>query len=446
MFISVKLTEVITLKDYLLTPFVLVIIFFFALIVRERFIQNKEIKKYFLPALGIKIFGAISMGLIYEYYYRGGDTMAYFRYSEIIYELFFTNFNDAVRLVFLDNKDIPLDLMQYLISVEYARDPASYFVVRVGAVLNLFSFGTYLTTACFFAVISFAGVWSFFTTVQKIYPHLTKQLALATFFIPSTFFWGSGILKDSITFAALGFAFSSFYNCFIARRKILRNLIALIVFVYIMKIVKVYVVLCFLPSAIIWLYLAYNSKIKSKLTRNFLIPFQLSLGIAVGLYGAYLVTIDNHSYSIDKLGETAKTTSTWLAIVSKDYGGSYYDLGDFDPTITGMLAKAHLAIWVTLFRPYLWEAKNVLILVSAFESIFFLWITFNTIFRLGLSKTLGVIKSNPFVFFSLIFSIVFAFAVGISTFNFGSLVRYKIPLIPFYLSAIYILRSKIKNR
>ncbi|NNF02533.1 MAG: hypothetical protein HKN22_07590 [Bacteroidia bacterium] len=40
--------------------------------------------------------------------------------------------------------------------------------------------------------------------------------------------------------------------------------------------------------------------------------------------------------------------------------------------------------------------------------------------------------------FCIIFSLFFAFSVGLSTSNFGSLVRYKIPLLPFFVAALFI--------
>ena len=43
------------------------------------------------------------------------------------------------------------------------------------------------------------------------------------------------------------------------------------------------------------------------------------------------------------------------------------------------------------------------------------------------------------------FSISFAFAVGVSTFNFGTLVRYKIPLLPFFLVALVLIRHHSKS-
>jgi hypothetical protein len=121
-------------------------------------------------------------------------------------------------------------------------------------------------------------------------------------------------------------------------------------------------------------------------------------------------------------------------------GGSVYDLGTFEPSALGALKMFVPAVNVTLFRPYPWEIKNVFMLLSSLESFSFLVITFLFIYRVGLKRIVMIVNENPFLLFCLIFSLVFAFSVGVSTYNFGSLVRYKIPLLPFYtflLFAIY---------
>jgi hypothetical protein len=43
------------------------------------------------------------------------------------------------------------------------------------------------------------------------------------------------------------------------------------------------------------------------------------------------------------------------------------------------------------------------------------------------------------LFFSGFFSLFFAFSVGLTTSNFGSLVRYKIPAIPFFVASLFII-------
>jgi len=50
--------------------------------------------------------------------------------------------------------------------------------------------------------------------------------------------------------------------------------------------------------------------------------------------------------------------------------------------------------------------------------------------------------NDPTIQFCLIFSVIFAFAVGISSYNFGALSRYKIPCLPFYAVALVLIHYK----
>jgi hypothetical protein len=56
------------------------------------------------------------------------------------------------------------------------------------------------------------------------------------------------------------------------------------------------------------------------------------------------------------------------------------------------------------------------------------------------------IARDPVISSFLIFTILFAFLVGLSTSNFGALVRFKVPLIPVYGAAMVILAKKLKER
>ena len=123
-------------------------------------------------------------------------------------------------------------------------------------------------------------------------------------------------------------------------------------------------------------------------------------------------------------------------------GGAVYTLGDFDYSPAGMLRKLPLAINVTLFRPYLWEVNNPVMLLSALESLALFLFTLYVFYKRGVGATFKAIGSNPFLLFCFVFSLSFAFAVGIATYNFGSLVRYKIPLLPFYVAALLVLLSR----
>src|SRR5690606_36128594 len=87
---------------------------------------------------------------------------------------------------------------------------------------------------------------------------------------------------------------------------------------------------------------------------------------------------------------------------------------------------------VTLFRPYLWETRKVIQLINALEATILLLVTIKVFISVGPKRLWMTISADPTIQFCLIFSLIFAFAVGISSGNFGTLSRYRIPCLPFY--------------
>ena len=105
-----------------------------------------------------------------------------------------------------------------------------------------------------------------------------------------------------------------------------------------------------------------------------------------------------------------------------------------------MISKTPVAIFAGLFRPTLLDVRNPVMLISALENtalmIFLLYILFKT----GPIAFARYIFSKPMILFSFIFAMFFSFAVGLTTSNFGSLVRYKIPALPFFLASLYMIK------
>ena len=71
--------------------------------------------------------------------------------------------------------------------------------------------------------------------------------------------------------------------------------------------------------------------------------------------------------------------------------------------------------------------------------------------KVGIKKFILTIINKPIVLYCLMFSIIFALFVGATTLNFGSLVRYKIPAIPFYVIGLFFIlyfnnKLKLKPR
>ena len=78
-----------SILDFALLPFYLGIIYLIAYRIRKRNLSNRNpLKKYYIPALSVKIFGALFIGLIYGYYYGGGDTYYYFNQAQVLNSAF----------------------------------------------------------------------------------------------------------------------------------------------------------------------------------------------------------------------------------------------------------------------------------------------------------------------------------------------------------------------
>jgi hypothetical protein len=433
------------LKDLLLTPIYLPFIFIAVLVFRRK-VCDQTTKKYFLPAFTAKVIGAISVGLIYQFYYGGGDTFNYFRDTKPIWEAFVDSPLTGLRIIFSDGSYNP-DIYEYTRRIYFYVDRYSFQVIRIAAFIGFFTFNTYTLTAIFFAVFSFTGIWSLYQVFYRLYPHLHKEFAIAILFMPSVFFWGSGLLKDTITIGALGWAFYGFYFGLIERKNVFRNLLLLVLSLLLIKSIKVYILLCFLPAAFFWVFLEYRARIRSRALQFFALPFTIAISIPLGYQAIVKITEDNDRYKLENIASTTQVTAQWITQMGVLQGGSVYSLGEFDGTFTGMLTKFPQAVVVSLYRPFLWEVRNPVMLLSAMEAAFFIFMTIMMFREFKLKDLLSKLNSQPILLFSFVFSITFAFAVGVSSYNFGTLVRYKIPMMPFFLCALYILRSQaVKKR
>ncbi|HEX8349287.1 MAG TPA: hypothetical protein VF598_04955 [Hymenobacter sp.] len=427
------------IKDLYITPFYLAIIYLIAYGVRSS-VTNVYTKKYFIPALSVKLIGAIALGILYHTLY-GGDTNNYYRQASVVYRAFGDSFAAGWELVTTAG-DITPAIRKYTDQIRwFGRGSNEYFVIRVTAVFALFCFNTYTVIALLFAATTFSGMWVMYMTFAKIRPQVYKELANAVFFLPSVFFWGSGLLKDSLCLGALGWLFYSFYRGAIERRNIARCVIMGTGAVGVIFAMKVYILLAFVPPALLWVFNESTRDIRSTAIRWLLKPLLLGVGGMLAVYSFSQLAASDARFNLDNIGAQSKLTADYLQQVSQTEKGSGYNIGVQDGTIGGMAKLAPQAVIVSLFRPFLWEARNPIMALSALESTYFLLLTLRILWRVGLARTFSTISLEPVLMLCFVFSLIFAISVGVSSGNFGTLVRYKIPLMPFYLSGLYILQS-----
>lgn len=437
--------KMLSVDDLALTPFYFLLIIFAAYFIRNIVVgEDKLIVRYFIPGLILKLLGAICVGLIYFFYYKGGDTTEYYNNALVYYGALSENPATFFRLIQAPNNFTDPAILDYKGWLYFHRDSGAFFFGKITGVFGIFGFGIYTTTALLMTAVSYWGVWSLYKTFYNIYPELYKEFALAILFIPSVVFWGSGILKDSFSFSGAGLCIAGFYNIFIANKNKAYSVFIILIGLYICYSLKPYIVMALLPALTFWYVLTFRLRIKSPFTRILAGPVAILLASVIGLFTIKKLGEENAKYSVQGALKTAELFQDWHTQLAETQNSSGYSLGEMTGTTANIISKIPAAINVTLFRPYVWETRNPVMLLSALESMFMLILTIKIFWRTGLRPTLKSIISNPTVFFCLFYSLFFAFCVGFTAYNFGALVRYKIPCIPIFLCGLYILNMQTK--
>lgn len=404
----------------------------------KKYPKAHPLHKYYLPGLWVKFGGAVFIGLIYAYYYKGGDTFVYFNYARVVNSSLEESFETWVKLLLRVSPNTDPKLYPYASQIEFYNDPASYAVISITAILGLLNFTSYLPIALLFAYISYTGIWAMFKTFYSFYPKLVKQLAIAFLFVPSVLVWGSSIFKDTVCMFGLGWMTYTTFRIFVNKDLSLKNFLLLALSFYMVAVIKIYILLAFLPALLLWLLLSYSHKVKNTVLRIMLTTMVLGFVVFGFFYFSTRFSKELNRYSLENIVSTAESTRGWIVYSSGDEG-SAYDIGKIDPSLTGIMSTFPEGVAVTLYRPFLWEVKKPIMFLSAFESFTFIILTLMVFFRNGIFVTFKKIFNDANLLFFFTFALIFAFAVGISTGNFGTLSRYKIPCMPYFAALLLVL-------
>ncbi len=426
--------------DLLLTPFYLIIVFAIAYRYKNNHKQDHYV--YFIPALACKIFGGTCLCFIYTYYYtEGGDVTNYYytscTYINVLLDGEFSKFFDLLSFSSTDGISFITTTGKYGNICFSTADTYALFTVRLTLLFCLLGCKSFIASTILLSSFSFIGLWKLYGVFIDHFPELKKQFAIAIFFIPSVFFWGSGILKDTYSLSAVGFYTYAFYKFLILKDKKIKYLLLLLTSALIIILIKPYIFFALAPGSIIWNYFYKIKSIKNPLLRVMSIPIILVLIgtiVTLGLqfFGKYL-----GEYNLDNV--LVKAVKTQQDLIRSQYGGNNYDIGEFEPTLNGISSKIPAALNMALFRPFIWDARNPVMLISGLENLFMLGFSIFIVIKVKFTTLIKSLFSHPLLIFSFLFALFFAFSVGLTTANYGALVRLKIPCIPFYLSSLFIL-------
>ncbi|MBK8950094.1 MAG: hypothetical protein IPM68_14960 [Flavobacteriales bacterium] len=442
--------------EYLVGSIYLVVIYIYFSRVKTMAIKKHPEYKHLLWGFFAKIIGGLGFSLIYFYYYNGGDTIMYFYSAVAMSNMFWLDPMTYFDIVTGPNS--PENLARFSMETGYPIgtmffEPRAYFVIRLISPMVIMTFNSYMITTVVLASMSYVGIWKCFRTFSSMFPSLTDKFAVAFLYMPSVVFWGSGIMKDTFTMSAVCWWIHCFVQFFFKRRSLVGNFFGMVLAAIILVVMKPYIFMSIFPVSMIWLMFNRVAGMKNALIRFVVLPVALAVMLFLSVTVLSWLGDNLDKFSLDKVVDTVMVLQEDMSR-AEQYGSNYFDVGPMDGTLGSLLSKFPVATNAALFRPYLWEARSVVVALSALENLWLLGLTLLMLWRTRVLFFLRCIGGNPVVLMCFVFTLLFGFAIGISTPNFGALVRFKIPLIPLMVSALYIIGylnreriwAKVRNR
>ncbi|HEX6193713.1 MAG TPA: hypothetical protein VFZ42_15165 [Chitinophagaceae bacterium] len=443
----VLLANLLSSSDFLYASLCVIVLMMIMTVIVKKY-KSEDDRHLFMRAFYFKMICTIAYTCISTFYYKYGDTEMYYVASQQLRLAVLDDFDNLSLIYRTMQVNVRSPLMLYFMYLdspypvfEAMHSPANFLIPKLGLPFALIFNNSYLCIAMSFSFFALGGAIRLYKFFVHYFPTYRKEVAFATLFLPSVGYWSSGLLKDSICFGCVGFLTYAFLNIFILKRKYLYSIIWILVSGVLLFLIKPYILLALVPALIIWLFIEFNKFVENKTLKRILTVMLLVVGAGIGLFMINYLSSDEslQQYRFDTIAESSESQRKLYEDFAAENSGSYYSVKSSNPVIlflNGIIA--------TFFRPFPWEVNGVTALFSALESMLFLYLTIYVIIKIGIVRFFKNIFSNSVLMMCFIFSIVFAAAIGSTALNFGSLSRYKIPCLPFFIIMVFVLFRQAK--
>lgn len=430
-----------TYKDAFLTPVYFLLLLLWIIRWKNKYFKNSPIKRYILPFFILKSISCILLAFLFAFYYGYSDSLNYYEGAKNIWTAFLQNPIYGLELVFKpfnECSDAAKLLGEHIGDPKFSDNIVAMF--KISGFIGMFCFGAYLPIALFITLLSFLGTWKIFMVFAEEFPRYYKKIALTCLFAPSFLFWSTNIMKEPLCIYALGLCISALYNMLKGRFKF-KMIIEISVGVFLMLTLKSYIFYIFCVAAFCCICIFFLSKINKRhiTVIRLVIILMFLIIILVGFLEKNNINIILTSNIINDVFVIQNS--------QMDVGGSSYIIPNIDDgSFFGVLKTYVLSLNVALFRPYIWETPNIISVANALESSAVMLFSFYLLYKLKIIGFFKIALENKILTFSLIFTLLLAPLAGVVSFNFGTLVRYKAPTIPFFYTYLILIYYKVKEK
>jgi len=376
------------------------------------FIYKNRGDRLLIFAFLVKIAAAILLGIIYKYHYQGGDTFVYYNESGTIAQYVLADPVKHAGFYFSnDTSEIP--------GLTFYEQPRALFFSKILSLIYLLTGGNYWLMAVILGIINFLCIKKMVDQLARKFPVAKIPASLAFYFLPTFVFWTSGLLKESLAIGALclliaqALEWSEPYVKFKGGQIFLTLLAGIVL--WNLKYFYAAVAIPVLISAVVFQRIQ-NRKYKIE------IPLIILL--------AFVAIFSTSHYNLDARRVLSVIYENYLLGTRQGNGAiTYYH---FDGSITGFMINLPLAVFSGLFRPFLFEWKNLFQAVAAMENFAVFVLLIVALWRTGLPKS----AKNPWVIAGLVMVMSLDIFIAFSVPNFGTLSRFKTAYWPFFVMLV----------
>lgn len=287
---------------------------------------------------------------------------------------------------------------------------------------------SFLAATLIVSCIGAVGQLLFYKFIRLRFPMIPNRYLFLLLFHPSLMLWSGLLMKDAIGIFAIGMLAYNVDRMFSTKR--IRHMIGVAIGIDVAYNYRSFILVLFM---IFILFSYYNYKFEAftsqwRKAQKLLSVLYIYLSVvAVALVTVYY--LKNYGRDLVDLQKEGNVIST--AII----GGSTFENAELSFSFSGIRALP-VGVINALLRPFPWEAKKVNQAAAAVENlgvlIFVLYGWWIYLFRLPRE---GCRSIRGLMWGSLSISIVCAAGVGLFASNLGTISRYRIPLIPFWVTA-----------
>jgi hypothetical protein len=401
--------------------FIIYIIAFSYFLTVIPFFKNSGIGRNTLIILFfIKIIAGVAYARFFSLpkYYTTSDTWKFYRYSIDETKWLVHNPVAFLKDLFIDNYSKSGDLFSGQNS--YWNDLKTNVIIKLMAVVNVFTNNSYYTDIIFFDFLFLFGLAALFRVFIQIFPDKKWFIIAGIFLLPSTLFWGSGIHKDGLILSCQGLIiyafFKGFKSTFTTRRILLIALCMLLIFS-----LRNYVFFALLPSLLAWW-----------LCERYIGKSMKMFGLVYSAAIIFFIFLPFVFPSINIFSFIANKQHEFLLLE----GGSKIDVPKLGTDAESFISFLPNALDMAFFRPHVTEVKNISYIPAIIENLLILLLLIVSVICYNKK-----IRTQPVIVCMFFFSISIMLLSGYTIPFTGAMVRYRSIVLPLLITPLLCISS-----